>query len=299
MKQSEAGMKNSGYVYRNRVMAADDGLCVQEYYSRHYPRFSLKTWIERIRSGQVLRDGRVLKENDRLHTGDRLSYCRPPWVEPEVPSEFDTLFEDAHLLVVNKPSGLPVLPGDVYLENTLLKLVRKRFSPQLSPIHRLDRPTSGVVVFAKTHEVRRCLSMAIRNGEIRKTYLAVARGSEMPDSFVVNAAIGQVPHPVSGSVAAALEGGRPSETRFRVAKRCGDRSLLMALLKTGRPHQIRIHLAVAGCPLAGEKFYSPGGKPRPGAVQPGEGNFLLHAWRLHLSHPVTGKRLRVTAPLPS
>jgi len=291
-------MKNSGYVYRNRVTAEDDGIFVQEYYSRHYPRFSRKTWIERIRSGQVFRDEKALKENDRLHTGDVLSYHRPPWVEPDVPAEFDILFEDDHLLVVNKPSGLPVLPGDTYLENTLLAMVRKRISPQLSPIHRLDRPTSGVVVFAKTHEARRCLSMAIRNGEIRKTYLAVARGSEMSGSFVVNAAIGQVPHAVSGSVAAALEGGRPSETRFRVAKRCRDRSLLMAFLKTGRPHQIRIHLAVEGCPLFGEKFYGPGGKPLPGAVQPGEGNFLLHAWRLRFSHPVTGKRLRVTAPLP-
>ncbi|PJB83773.1 MAG: RNA pseudouridine synthase [Acidobacteria bacterium CG_4_9_14_3_um_filter_49_7] len=291
-------MKNSGYVYRNRVTAADDGICVVEYYSRHYPRFSRKTWIERIRSGQVFRDGRVLKEDDRLHTGDRLSYCRPPWVEPDVPAEFAILFEDDYLLVVNKPSGLPVLPGDTYLENTLLAMVRKEISPELSPIHRLDRPTSGVIIFAKTHEARRCLSMAIQNGEMRKTYLAVARGSEMSDSFVVSAAIGQVTHPVSGSVAAQLKRGRPSETRFRVAKRCGDQSLLMAFLKTGRSHQIRIHLAVEGCPLLGENFYGPGGMPRPGAVQPGEGDFLLHAWRLRFSHPVTGQRLMVTAPSP-
>jgi len=280
------------------VTAKNDGICVSEFYARNYPRFSREIWNERIRSGQVLRDGKLLKENDRLHAGDVLSYHRAPWVEPEVPVDFDILFEDDCLLVVNKPSGLPVLPGDVYLENTLLTIVRKRISPDLSPVHRLDRPTSGAVIFAKTREARRHLSMAIRNGEIRKTYLAITRGTEMPDSFVVNTEIGKVVHPISGFVTAALEGGRPSETRFRVVKRCKDRSFLMVFLKTGRPHQIRIHLAVEGYPLIGEQFYGPGGKPHPGAVQPGEGSFLLHAWRLRFSHPVTGRRLIFTSPLP-
>ncbi|NOY23751.1 MAG: RluA family pseudouridine synthase [Acidobacteria bacterium] len=269
-----------------------------EFYIRNYPRFNRETWLDRIQSGQIFREGKQLKRDDNLYAGELLSYFRFPWVEPDVPKKFNILFEDTHLLVVNKPSGLPVLPGDVYLENTLLAMVRKRFSQELSPIHRLDRPTSGAVIFAKTHESRRCLSTAIQKGEIRKTYLAVAEGEAMPDSFVVTTAIGPVDHPVSGSVAAALEGGRPSETRFRVVKRCGKRALIMAFLKTGRPHQIRIHLAVADCPLVGEKFYSTSGLPRPDAVQPGEGGFLLHAWRLRFFHPINGQRLIVTAPLP-
>ena len=291
-------MENSGYVYRDKITAGKDGTTVLEFYAGTYPRFNREMWSARIRSGQILREGRPVKENDKLHTGEILSYHRPPWVEPDVPTKFDTLYEDAHLLVVNKPSGLPVLPGDLYLDNTLLALVRKRFSPELSPIHRLDRPTSGAVIFARTAESRRRLSKAIQNGEIRKTYFAMATGSSMLDSFTVTEAIGAVSHPVSGSVAAALRDGRPSETRFRVVKRCRENAFLMAFLKTGRPHQIRIHLAFSGYPLAGEQFYETGGTPRPGAVQPGEGDFLLHAWRLRFSHPITGKRLRVTASCP-
>ncbi len=291
-------MKNSGYVYRDRVKNNRNGWTVLDFYTRNYPRFSRETWLKRIQSGQILREGKPLKRDDNLYAGDFLSYFRPPWVEPDVPTKFDILFEDAHLLVVNKPSGLPVLPGNVYLENTLLALVRKRFSPELSPIHRLDRPTSGAVIFAKTHESRRFLSMAIQKGEIRKTYLAVAEGDTMPTSFVVTAPIGPVFHPVSGAVSAVIKNGRPSKTCFRVMKRCGNRAFIMAFLKTGRPHQLRIHLAVAGCPLVGEEFYGTGGLPCPDAVQPGEGDFLLHAWRLRFFYPINGQRLTVTAPLP-
>lgn len=292
-------MKNSGYVYRDRITRENDGAMVLEFYTGTYPRFNRETWSARIRSGRIFREGKPVKENARLHTGEILSYHRPPWVEPDVPTEFDVLFEDSHLLVINKPSGLPVLPGDLYLENTLLALVRKRLSPELSPIHRLDRPTSGAVIFAKTLKSRQRLSAAIQNGEISKTYLAMTTGNSMSDNFIVTEPIGKVPHPLSGEVAAAVRTGRPSETRFRVVTRCENRSLLMAFLKTGRPHQIRIHLAYAGVSLVGERFYGTGGMPCPGAVQPGEGDFLLHAWRLRFFHPVTGKRRTVTAPLPS
>ncbi|RLE17470.1 MAG: RNA pseudouridine synthase [Acidobacteria bacterium] len=291
-------MKNKGYVYQNRITAVDAKRGVLEFYTQNYPRFSRETWANRIQSGQIFRNREAVNINDLLQPGDILEYRRPSWEEPEVPTKFGILFEDAHLLIVNKPAGLPVLPGDVYLENTLLTLVRKRISPKLSPIHRLDRSTSGAVVFAKTVASRRHLSEAIQKGEILKTYLAVATGNAMPNSFTVSAPIGTLPHPISGMVAAVTADGRPSETRIRVVRRYEGQSLLMTFLKTGRPHQIRIHLAEAGFPLVGEQFYGSGGRPRPGAVQPGKGKFLLHAWRLRLSHPITGQRLRVTAPLP-
>ncbi len=291
-------MKNKGYVYHNRVSPADAGMRVLDFYARYYPRFSRDVWRERIRAGRIRRGQNFLNENSLLSAGDVLSYHRPPWVEPDVPGDFGVLLEDDHLLIVDKPSGLPVLPGDVYLENTLLVQVRKRFGRNLSPVHRLDRPTSGCVIFAKTPECRRDLGLAIHNGGIQKTYLAVAGGNAMPGSFVITEPIGMIAHSRSGKVAAVTGDGRPSVTRFRVVERRERCSLLMVFLKTGRSHQIRIHLAFAGFPLVGESFYGIGGIPAPGAVQPGEGDFLLHAWRLRFSHPVSGCQLRVTAPFP-
>ncbi len=291
-------MKNNGYVYQNRITPAEAGISVLDFYTRNYPRFSRKEWQLRIRSGQIFKNGKTAAGNEPLEYGDTLEYRRPPWTEPEVPTEFTVLFEDSHLLIINKPAGLPVLPGDMYLENTLLTFVRQKISSELSPVHRLDRATSGAVIFSRSAEVARKINLAMRQGEIRKTYLAIVKGGKIENSFSVTVPIGQIPHPVLGTVAAALPGGRASETCFRIVKRCADRTMLMAFLKTGRPHQIRIHLAYAGCPLAGEKFYGNGGIPHPNATHPGEGNFLLHAWRLHLPHPETGKALRITAPLP-
>ncbi|NOZ12603.1 MAG: RluA family pseudouridine synthase [Acidobacteria bacterium] len=291
-------MKNNGYVYQNQITSAEAGISVLDFYARNYPRFSREQWALKIHSGQIFRNGKAAAEDESLESGDVLEYRRPPWVEPAVPKKFDILFEDTHLLIVNKPAGLPVLPGDMYLENTLLTLVRQKISPGLSPVHRLDRPTSGAVIFAKTPESAKQTSLTMKQGKIRKTYLALVEGENIPDSFSVTIPIGQHPHPVLKTVAAASADGRLSETCFRTVKRCTGRTLLMAFLKTGRPHQIRIHLACAGCPLAGEEFYGTGGIPQPNATHPGAGNFLLHAWRLRLPHPETGIPLKITAPLP-
>ena len=111
-----------------------------------YPHSTEDAWRQRIQAGQVFLNGRVSSPDETLSAGDLLVYHRPPWEEPDVPGDFSILHEDKSVLVLSKPSGLPVLPGGGFLENTLLRLARRRFGNECSPLHRLGRGTSGAIL---------------------------------------------------------------------------------------------------------------------------------------------------------
>ncbi len=134
-------MKNSGYSYPDRILKKDEGVSVAAFYTVHYTHSTGETWRQRIQAGQVLLNGRPALPDELLTRGDRLIYHRLPWEEPEAPTDFGTLFEDDDVLVLAKPSGLPVLPGGMFLENTLLHLVRQRLwlrvlaAPSARPRH--------------------------------------------------------------------------------------------------------------------------------------------------------------------
>lgn len=297
---------NSGYSYPDLVQRKDEGVPVADFYARHYPHSTGAAWRGRIEAGQVLRNGRTASADDLLERGDRLEYRRPPWEEPEAPREFATLFEDPDVLVLAKPSGLPVLPGGLFLENTLLYLVRQRYGAGCSPLHRLGRGTSGANLFTRNARAARLLAAAMYHRRIRKVYLALASGTEMPDSFTVDAPIGPVPFRLPATVHAYSPGGRPSLSHVRVIRRFPDRdvALLEVTIPTGRPHQIRIHLSFAGFPLVGDPLYAPGGLPRADAesdeldARPGSCGYLLHSWKIGFPHPSTGEEVEVVSPPP-
>ncbi len=299
-------MTNNGYTYPDHITGRDHGLSVADFYSRRYPHSGGETWRQRILAGQVTLNGRPAGPDEALTRGDRLAYHRPPWDEPEAPLEFGVLFEDEDVLVLAKPSGLPVLPGGMFLENTLLRLARRRFGVSCSPLHRLGRGTSGAILFARSAGAARPLAAAMRERRILKVYLALALGLVKPDAFTVEAPIGPVPHRLPSSVHAYRPDGRPSTSHVRVLRRFPDRnaSLLEVTIPTGRPHQIRIHLAYAGFPLAGDPLYLPGGLPRPEveddefAATPGRTGYLLHSWKVRFPHPRTGAAVEVVSPPP-
>jgi 23S rRNA pseudouridine1911/1915/1917 synthase len=248
----------------------------------------------------VLVDGGVARADDVLRAGRTLTWARPPWEEPEAPLRYGVLHEDAALLAVDKPSGLPTLPGAGYLEHTLLALVRK-FHPEAAPVHRLGRGTSGVVLFARTARASRAVSAALRDRRVTKVYRALVQGSPAEDAFVVGAGIGRVAHPTLGTVHAAVSNGLPSRSEVRVLERRGEASLVEVCIETGRPHQVRIHMAAAGHPLVGDPLYAAGGGLRgSGAALPGDTGYLLHAMRLALLHPETGAPFEaVSSPPPA
>jgi 23S rRNA pseudouridine1911/1915/1917 synthase len=231
-----------------------------------------------------------------LRAGARLVWQRPPWIEPDVPLAFAVLHEDADLLVVAKPGGLPTVPAGGFLEHTLLALVRRRW-PRAVPVHRLGRGTSGLVAFALTDPARARLAASWRDGTVVKSYRALVEGEVTRDAFTVDAAIGPLPHARLGTVHAASADGRSAVSHVSVVERRHDTTLVDVRIETGRPHQIRIHLAWAGHPLAGDPLYGPGGVPRAAAL-PGDGGYRLHAHRLDLPHPATARRLQIWCSPP-
>jgi 23S rRNA pseudouridine1911/1915/1917 synthase len=219
--------------------------------------------------------------------------------KPDSPQHFEVLFDDRHLLAVNKPSGLPTLPGGGFMENTLLRLVQKH-TPNANPVHRLGRATSGIVLFAKTAQAASNLEANWNTPKIQKIYRALTQYMAQQDVYEILTPIGLVPHPLIGSVWAASPSGKPSKSLAKVISCTTSTTTFEVSLYSGRPHQIRIHLASIGHPLVGDPLYGVTGQPlenHPGL--PGDGGYFLHAQFLKFHHPITGEQIHLEAALPS
>jgi 23S rRNA pseudouridine1911/1915/1917 synthase len=289
---------NLGYDYRERLGAEAHGLSLLDYLARRYRHSSAAEWRARIEAGRVLIDSRPARTDSVVRRGQLLVWRRPPWREPEAPASFGVLYEDGDLLAVAKPAGLPTLPGGGFLESTLLHRVRARF-PDAAPLHRLGRWTSGLVLFTRTPQARRELSRQWKRREITKRYRALACGRPRRCKFTIDRPIGPVPHPLLGSVHGVSATGKASRTRVHVIERRADSFLCDVRIETGRPHQIRIHLAAAGYPLVGDSLYVSGGLPAPGCVVlPGDPGYRLHAAQLVFLHPRTGQLTTLTCAPP-
>jgi len=287
---------NEGFEYRERIEA--DGEELLDYLARSYRHTSRSEWRERIEAGRVLLDSRQADPRTVLRRGQTLVWRRPPWTEPEAPTEFAVLFEDDALLAVAKPAGLPTLPGGGFLENTLLSRVRAH-TPEASPLHRLGRFTSGVVLFSKTPEASAELTRQWTARTVLKRYRALATGEASRRSFTIDEPIGPVPHALLGTVHAASESGKPASSHVEVLEQRAGSFLCDVRIETGRPHQIRIHLAAAGHPLVGDPLYVVGAEPPPGCrALPGDPGYHLHAAELTVRHPDTGDLLTVSCVPP-
>jgi 23S rRNA pseudouridine1911/1915/1917 synthase len=297
---------NRGWSYREQVTAESQGCTVLAHLVASRRHSTAREWWDRIQRGEVEVDEVIAAPNTILRAGQWLVWHRPPWQEPEVPEHFEVIHEDEAIVAVSKPSGLPTMAAGGFLDHTLLALLRARY-PEASPLHRLGRHTSGIVLFARTHAAAATLSRSWRDHDVKKHYRALGSGVAALDTFTIDAPIGPVPHPALGDVYAASASGKPSHTVAAVLERrhpvkgrpANDGTTLFGVeITTGRPHQIRIHLAYAGHPLVGDSMYDTGGviKHQPGL--PGDGGYLLHAERLAFTHPVTGASMVLHAAPP-
>lgn len=288
---------NRGWSYREQVGPDAAGQTVLAYLTATRLHSSENEWASRIERGEVEVDGILARVGVTLHAGQTVTWNRPPWDEPQVPTNFAIVFEDNSIVVVNKPSGLPTMPAGGFLDHTLLALIRQNY-PGASPLHRLGRHTSGLVVFARTRGAASHLARSWRDHDVKKTYRALGLGSTRTEVFVIDVPIGPVPHPLLGTVQAARDGGKPSHSVAVVLEQRHDQTLFRVDITTGRPHQIRIHMAYAGHPLIGDPLYETGGELKRHPGLPGDGGYLLHAEKLQFTHPVTGERMSVTATPP-
>ncbi len=215
----------------------------------------------------------------------------------------DVMFEDDSILILNKPAGLVVHPGNGNREGTLLNALLHH-APQLAEIpragivHRLDKDTSGLLAVAKTLTAQTALVRQLQARSVHREYYALVYG-EVVRAGTVDAPMGR--HPAQRTKMAVLEGGKPATTHYSVAERFPGCTLLRCKLETGRTHQIRVHLAFIRHPLVGDSAYLKGAQkcaPQLRAILMAFPRQALHAAQLGLEHPVTGEWLEWQAPLP-
>ncbi len=260
-----------------------------------------------ISDGRLTIDGRVIKANTLVEPGAVLELVVPPPVpaEPRAQPEIDVeiVYEDDDLLIVNKPSGLVVHPSAGHSDGTLVNALLGR-GAELAPggiagvqrpgiVHRLDRDTSGLLMVARSDSAQLSLQAQLKARRVKKTYLALV-------TSIVAAAVGRIEAPIGRDPArrtrmAVTPGGRDSTTGYRVRERFAGWTLLELDLITGRTHQIRVHLEAIGHPVAGDSLYGTGSSRRgPDGLK----RLFLHAWRLELTSPSSGRLIRAEAPLP-
>src|SRR5690349_14806503 len=175
-------MLNRGYAYTTSISSKYHGQTLLSHLASVYPHSTPEAWQEKLDNGEVTLNGLTATGSESVALGQILIWNRPPWVEPDTPQHFDVLLEDAHLLAVNKPSGLPTLPGGGFLENTLLRLVQKQ-TPNANPVHRLGRGTTGIVLFAKTAQAASKLGADWNTPTVQKVYCALAQNIAQHDAY--------------------------------------------------------------------------------------------------------------------
>lgn len=293
---------NNGQIHDEVIDVDGAGVDVLTHLTRAHRHSTRDEWAVRIDAGEVQLDGVITTAMTTLRKGQVLAWHKPPWDEPAVPTDIVVLFHDDDLIAVHKPAGLPTLPGSGYLEHTLLTMVRalSASTAKASPVHRLDRGTSGIVLFVQHADAARHVQQQWDSGTVQKRYRALVQGVVVDDRVVVDVAIGPVPDVVVGELFAASPNGKRARSIIKVVERRDETTLIDVTLETGRPHQIRIHTAAIAHPLVDEPLYGVGGvRAATSTARPGDEGFLLHAHMLTLRHPRTNEALTLTALPPS
>ncbi len=284
-----------------------DGWRLDRFVQGRIPRLS-RTRIQKMIRAQAELGGPTLRPASRVAGGQRLTLLRPAPEEPDVPRHYRVIAEDGPLIAIDKPAGLPVHATARYHRNTLMALLRDGYDPPYPHlVHRLDRETSGVLLLCRDPTLEAALKGELAHRRVQKRYLAIVRGQLPAEEGEIDGAIG--PHPESGirvKMRVRAE-GQPACTRYRVLERRGDYALVVAEPRTGRQHQIRVHLAHAGAYVVGDKLYGPDPSCMLEHLETGWSESLaarlelprhaLHAAEMRLRHPQRGDALCFEAPL--
>lgn len=262
------------------------------FLERRFRYHSAEEWQALIAKGFVKVNGRKRRPGHVLQSRHKIIYEPPPRPEPPVDGRFRVLYEDAHLLVVSKSGNIPTSPSGKYWHNCLVHQLQRTFAnPALHAVHRLDRETSGINVFAKSKAVAGLLGGHLRDGTVEKEYTAILRGHLPAAEALVSAPLGDDPQSSVHIKQAVRADGRPSRTRFILRARLPGASLVTLRPYTGRTHQIRVHAAYLGHPVWGDKLYGVPEGDFLGWIDHGartaENRHLLHASALRFAHPVT------------
>lgn len=288
-------------------------IAIADFLGLNFPAWALPEIASALRGGQIRLNGRRFtgQPNQQLTHGDTLT-LHGPAVRAETPAQdtplpLEILYQDAALLIINKPSGMLSHPSPQEKSGTLLHaaahyLLTSGAANLLRPLllHRLDRDTSGVIALARTAPAARRLNEDFEQRRVAKHYLAVVKGIVAPDSGTIEAPIAATPHLWPRWRIASSGQGQPAQTRFTVAQRGPQHTLLRLEPLTGRTHQLRLHCAYIGHPILGERIYR-GTQPSARGPHNTAPRSLLHAHRLILPHPTqpAHQSLETVAPYPA
>jgi 23S rRNA pseudouridine1911/1915/1917 synthase len=308
------------------------GVRIDSFLVRHFRNYTSYRMQRLVRAGQVRIDGVIAASDDRVYRGQavQVRLVEPPdHLLPPEPRELEIIYEDEWLVVVNKPADVVVHPCGNWVSGSLANALQAYFDQQtplkglVRPgiVHRLDRQTSGVMVCTKDHLAHRKLGIHFEEGRVLKNYLAIVHGNLPRDRGEINLPIGEWPGggTIRMSTAPDAVDARPSRTFYEVVERFGDYTLVRAEPRTGRLHQIRVHLAGLGFPVISDEFYSHSGiftleelRQRKCMEYGENGNRMattpessvllsrqaLHAFSLRFQHPITRDMVTYQAPLP-
>lgn len=284
-----------------------DAQRVDHFLARKFPFNSRPQWNRICRQGHLLCNGRPIRPAHRLRQGDLLQVFHPLDAEPEADLSLEFIAEESGVLAVFKPGNLPMHESGYYRRNTVNAVLAERFGPEWTPVHRLDRETSGILICAATPELRRKLCEDFATRAVAKTYLALVQGSPDWDELHVDQPI-FLPEESERPRYVVDERGANAVTDFNVRGRAPEAALLEAKPRTGRSNQIRVHAAWAGHALIGDKVYHPNdaiyaayhrlGDVAEVHAMSGFRRHALHASEISLQHPESGKTFSVSSPLP-
>ena len=284
-----------------QIQPPDAGARLDRHLAAQAPDLSRSRIQDLIATGHVTLNGHPAKASTKLRAGDAIVLTEPPprsvGTQPEAIA-LDVLYEDADLIVLNKPPGMVVHPAAGNWQGTLVNALLHHCGALSSIggeqrpgiVHRLDKDTSGCIVAAKNDAAHRSLTAQFSGREVEKIYLALAAGAFPMKSGVIEGAIAR--HSIHRKKMAVVEGarGRAARTSWRVLSVLPAGTLVECTLHTGRTHQIRVHLQHLGHPLLGDETYGKrAGFPRQ----------MLHAWKLGFTHPRTGERMSFVSPIPA
>lgn len=261
-----------------------------------------RTYITKlIKDGNITVNDLTVKPGYNLKKDDKVVVEIPEAVDMDlkpVDLSLDIVYEDEHVLVINKPKGLVVHPAKTHLDNTLVHGLLFELENNLSDIngvnrpgilHRIDKDTTGLLMVAKTNEAHQILADDLKNHLIKRSYYALVSGAIQNKNGTINAPIGR--HPKHRTKNAVVREGKHAVTHFTVVRNYMKYSLVECNLETGRTHQIRVHMEYIGHPIVGDPLYG----LKPLMVDDGQ---LLHAYKLEFTHPITKKAMTFEAPLP-
>lgn len=253
-------------------------------------------------------DGTLRRPSERVKAGEVVMLIRPKLNEPDVPLDFQVIYEDDDLLAIDKPAGLPMHPTATYHRHTLTYQLRQRYGSEPQIAHRLDRETSGVVLCGQNLDAERALKLAFENREVEKTYVAIVRG-EMPETGTIELNMASAREGLHVMME-VREDGAHSRTRYEVIETRGGHTLVRLHPETGRQHQLRVHLSHVGHPIVGDKLYGPEREEpflecietglTPGLIERlGLARQALHAETVRFAHPTEGGRtMCIAAEIP-